>query len=65
MGGDSHRTHLYKKPDTKRIDALPMPRRHELPKFQQFDDKSNPKQHITHFIEACSNAGTEGEKQFM
>jgi len=32
------------------------------------DAKGNPKQHIAHFIETCSNAGTEGDrlvKQFI
>ncbi|KAL0419157.1 UNVERIFIED_CONTAM: hypothetical protein Sradi_1329200 [Sesamum radiatum] len=38
------------------------------PKFQQFDGKGNPKQHMAHFIETCNNAGTYGNhlvKQFV
>ena len=68
LGGDSHKTHLYKKPYTKRIDALRVPYGYQPPKFNQFDKKSSPKQHIAHFIETCSNASTEGNqlvKQFV
>jgi len=64
LGEESYETHLY----TKRIDALRMPRSYQPPKFNQFDGKGNPKQHIAHFIETCSNAGTEGDrlvKQFV
>jgi len=32
----------------------------QSPKFQQFDGKGNPKQHLAHFIETCNNAGTDG-----
>ena len=45
-----------------------MPHGYQPPKFNQFDGKGNPKQHIAHFIETCSNAGTEGDrlvKQFV
>ncbi|KAM2715061.1 hypothetical protein EV2_044721 [Malus domestica] len=45
-----------------------MPRGYQPLKFMQFDEKSNPKQHIAHFIETCNNAGTEGDylvKQFV
>ncbi|TYK18366.1 ty3-gypsy retrotransposon protein [Cucumis melo var. makuwa] len=28
-----------------------MPHGYQPPKFQQFDGKGNPKQHITHFVE--------------
>ncbi|KAH7842968.1 hypothetical protein Vadar_011166 [Vaccinium darrowii] len=45
-----------------------MPIGYHPPKFQQFDGKGNPKQHVTHFIETCNNAGTEGDllvKQFV
>ncbi|KAL0442178.1 UNVERIFIED_CONTAM: hypothetical protein Sradi_0156700 [Sesamum radiatum] len=41
---------------------------YQQPKFQQFDGKSNPKQHVAHFIESCNNAGTYGDhlvKQFV
>jgi len=43
LGGRSHKTHLYTKPYTKRIDALCMPHGYQPPKFQQFDGKGNPK----------------------
>jgi len=68
LGGVSHKTHLYTKPYTKRIDTLRMPHGYQPPKFNHFDGKGNPKQHIAHFIETCSNAGTEGDrlvKQFV
>ncbi|KAL9233228.1 hypothetical protein vseg_008252 [Gypsophila vaccaria] len=58
----------YVKPYTKRIDVLRMPYGYQPPKFQQFDGKGNPKQHIAHFIETCNNAGTNGDllvKQFV
>jgi len=45
-----------------------MPHGHQPPKFNQFHGKSNPKQHVAHFIETCSNADTEGDrrvKQFV
>ncbi|KAM2061592.1 hypothetical protein ACFX1T_046630 [Malus domestica] len=45
-----------------------MPRGYQPPKFMQFDGKGNPKQHVTHFVETCNNAGTEGDylaKQFI
>ncbi|KAL9237137.1 hypothetical protein vseg_011723 [Gypsophila vaccaria] len=58
----------YVKPYRKRIDAPRMPYGYQPPKFQQFDGKGNPKQHIAHFIETCNNAGTNGDllvKQFV
>ena len=45
-----------------------MPASYQTPKFQQFDGKGNLKQHITHFIETCNNAGMDGDllmKQFV
>jgi len=51
LGGDSQKTHLFKKPHTKRIDALHMYHSYQPPKFEQFDGKGNPKQHVAHFIE--------------
>ncbi|XP_068307410.1 uncharacterized protein [Pyrus communis] len=45
-----------------------MPRGYQPQKFMQFDGKGNPKQHVTHFIETCNNAGMEGDylvKQFV
>ena len=59
---------MYSKPYTKRIDNLRMPMGYQPPKFQSFDGKGNPKQHIAHFIETCNNAGTNGDllvKQFV
>jgi len=50
LEGGSRKTHLYTKPYTKRFDALCMPRGYQPPKFQQFDSKGNPKQHIAHFF---------------
>ncbi|KAL0291273.1 UNVERIFIED_CONTAM: hypothetical protein Scaly_2643900 [Sesamum calycinum] len=45
-----------------------MPMGYQPPKFQQFDGKGNPKQHVAHFVETCNNAGTYGDhlvKQFV
>ncbi|KAA0057696.1 ty3-gypsy retrotransposon protein [Cucumis melo var. makuwa] len=59
---------LYSKPYTKRIDNMRMPHEYQPPKFQQFDGKGNPKQHVAHFIETCETAGTRGDllvKQFV
>ncbi|KAL9241927.1 hypothetical protein vseg_015979 [Gypsophila vaccaria] len=61
-------SHHYVKPYTKKVDGLEMPPGYKPPKFQPFDGKSNPKQHIAHFVETCSNAGTDGDllvKQFV
>jgi len=63
LGGGSHKTHLYTKPYTNRIDAFCMPRGCQPPKFNQFDGKGNPKQHMAHFIETCNNADIEGDRQ--
>jgi len=63
-----HKTHLYTKPYTKKVDALYMPCGYQPPKFQQFDRKGNPKQHVAHFIETCNNAGMDDDlmvKQFV
>jgi len=68
LGEGSRKTNLYTKPHTKRIDLLRMPHGYQLPKFNQFDGKGNPKQHTAPFIETRSNAGTEGDrlvKQFV
>ncbi|KAK4406577.1 hypothetical protein Sango_0664200 [Sesamum angolense] len=35
-----------------------MPMGYQPPKFQQFDGKGNPKQHMVHFVETCNNTGT-------
>jgi hypothetical protein len=58
----------YVKPYIQRIDLLRMPPSYQPPKFQQFDGKGNPRQHIAHFVETCNNAGTNGDlmvKQFV
>ncbi|CAL8990429.1 unnamed protein product [Prunus brigantina] len=67
-GAPSRDTLMYSKPYTRRIDNLRMSTGYQPPKFQQFDGKGNPKQHIAHFVETCNNAGTEGDhlvKQFV
>ncbi|XP_051142237.1 uncharacterized protein LOC127259136 [Andrographis paniculata] len=66
--GSSRPTNIYAKSYTSRIDTLKMPLGYQPPKFQQFDGKGNPKQHVTHFMETCNNVGTYGDllvKQFM
>jgi len=68
LGGDACKTHSYTKPYTKRVCALYMLCGCQPPKFQQFDGKGNPKQHVAHFIETCNNAGTDDNlmiKQFV
>ena len=45
-----------------------MPVGYQPPKFQSFDGKGNPKQHVGHFVETCNNAGIDGDllvKQFV
>ena len=67
-GGPAQTLSLYSKPYTKRIDNLKMPNGYQPPKFQQFDGKGNPRQHVAHYIETCENAGTRGDllvKQFV
>ncbi|GMY35460.1 retrotransposon [Fagus crenata] len=67
-GGAPQSTLMYSKPYTKRIDSLRMPPGYQPPKFQQFDGKGNPKQHVAHFVETCNNASTDGDlltKQFV
>ncbi|KAK4406236.1 hypothetical protein Sango_0630100 [Sesamum angolense] len=59
--GSSKSSLTYSKPYTPRIDSLKMPMGYQPPKFQQFDGKGNPKQHMTHFVETCNNAGTYGD----
>ncbi|KAK4383505.1 hypothetical protein Sango_2768200 [Sesamum angolense] len=66
--GSSKSSLTYSKPYTPRIDGLKMPMGYQPLKFQQFDGKGNPKQHVAHFIETCNNAGTYGDhlvKQFV
>ncbi|KAA0032587.1 ty3-gypsy retrotransposon protein [Cucumis melo var. makuwa] len=61
-GGPPQTTFMYSKPYTKRIDNLRMPLRYQPPKFQQFDGKGNPKQHIAHFVETRENARSRGDQ---
>ncbi|KAA0025726.1 ty3-gypsy retrotransposon protein [Cucumis melo var. makuwa] len=61
-GGSPQTSFMYSKPYTKRIDNLRMPLGYQPPKFQQFDGKGNPKQHIAHFVETCENAGSRGDQ---
>jgi hypothetical protein len=52
---------------TKMIDLLKMPLSYQ-PKFEQFDGKEIPKQHVTQFMETCNTVGTDGDlmvKQFV
>ena len=59
---------MYSKPYTERVDNLRMLANYQPPKFQQFDERGNSKQHIAHFVETCNNAGTERDllvKQFV
>ncbi|KAL0302462.1 UNVERIFIED_CONTAM: hypothetical protein Scaly_3032200 [Sesamum calycinum] len=66
--GSSRSSFTYSKPYTPRIDSLKMPIGYQPPKFQQFDGKGNPKQHVAHFVETCNNVGTYGDhlvKQFV
>ncbi|KAA0060190.1 ty3-gypsy retrotransposon protein [Cucumis melo var. makuwa] len=52
---------MYSESYTKRINNLRMSFGFQLSKFQQFDGKDNPKQHIAYFVEICENAGPRGE----
>ncbi|KAL7139389.1 hypothetical protein ABFS83_09G047400 [Erythranthe nasuta] len=61
LDGSSKSPSTYVKPYTQRIDDLKMPMGYIPPKFQQFDGKGNPKQHLAHFVETCNDAGTYGE----
>jgi hypothetical protein len=68
VGSGSQSSIAYAKPNTQRIDLMRMPTNYQPPKFQQFDGKGNPRQHLAHFIETCNNAGTYGDlmvKQFV
>ncbi|KAK4706947.1 hypothetical protein R3W88_033508 [Solanum pinnatisectum] len=51
---------MYPKSYTTRIDNFKMPVGYQPPKFQQFEGKGNPKQHVAHFVETsivCSLKG--------
>ncbi|KAL0298906.1 UNVERIFIED_CONTAM: hypothetical protein Sradi_6550400 [Sesamum radiatum] len=56
--GSSKSSLTYSMPYTPRIDGLKIPMGYQPPKFQQFDSKGNPKQHVAHFVKTCNNAGT-------
>ena len=60
-GGESQSSTAYAKPYTQRIDLLRMPPNYQPLKFQQFEGKGNPRQHVAHFIETCNNASTYGD----
>ena len=58
----------YAKSYTQMIDLLRMPQNYQPPKFQQIEGKGNPRQHVSHFVETCNNAGTYRDlmvKQFL
>ncbi|KAL0446314.1 UNVERIFIED_CONTAM: hypothetical protein Slati_1759300 [Sesamum latifolium] len=59
--GSSKSSLTYSKLYTQRIDNMKMSMGYQPPKFQQFDGKSNPKQHVAHFVEMCNNARTYGD----
>lgn len=40
------------------MDEIKMPLDYQPSKFQCFDGKDNPNQHVAHFIETCNNVGT-------
>ncbi|KAA0042440.1 ty3-gypsy retrotransposon protein [Cucumis melo var. makuwa] len=61
-GGSPQTSFMYSKLYTKRIDNLRMPLGYQPPKFQQFNGKGNPKQHVAHFVETCENAGSRGDQ---
>ena len=45
-----------------------MPMSYQPRKFQLFNRKGNSKQHVTHIVETCNNAGINGDllvKQFV
>jgi len=67
LGVRSQKSHLYTKPYTKRINALRMSYGYQPPKFNKFDGRGDPNQHVAHFIKRC-NVGTGGDllvKQFV
>ncbi|KAL0305197.1 UNVERIFIED_CONTAM: hypothetical protein Scaly_2993100 [Sesamum calycinum] len=66
--GSSKSSLTYSMPYTPSIGSLKMLMGYQPPKFQQFDGKGNPKQHVAHFIETCNNEGTYADylvKQFV
>ncbi|GKV47486.1 hypothetical protein SLEP1_g54388 [Rubroshorea leprosula] len=61
QGRTSQSSLVYVKPYTRRIDNLSLPDSYQPPKFQKFNGKGNPRQHIAHFVKTCNNAGTYGD----
>jgi len=61
LGGGVRKTHLNTKAGIKRVDVLCILHGYQPPKFQQFDGKGSPKQHVAHFIEMCNNARMDGD----
>ncbi|TYK04314.1 ty3-gypsy retrotransposon protein [Cucumis melo var. makuwa] len=53
---------MYSKAYTKGINDLQMPVEYQSLKFQQFEGNGNLKQHISHFVETCENAGSRGNQ---
>ena len=54
-------SHTYVKPYCHRIEQLRMPLGFQPPIFLKFNGKGNPRQHIAHFMEICSNISTKGD----
>ncbi|KAL0439218.1 UNVERIFIED_CONTAM: hypothetical protein Slati_2404800 [Sesamum latifolium] len=52
--GSSKSFVTYSKPDTQRIVNMKMPVGYQPSKFQQFDGKGNPKQHVAHFVKRAT-----------
>ncbi|KAL0404076.1 UNVERIFIED_CONTAM: hypothetical protein Sradi_2048400 [Sesamum radiatum] len=68
LGGSFKSSIIYTKSYTQKIDNLKMSVGYQPSKFQQLDDKGNPKQHVAHCFETCNNAGTYEDylvKQFV
>ncbi|KAA0032349.1 ty3-gypsy retrotransposon protein [Cucumis melo var. makuwa] len=60
--GTPQNSFMYSKSYIKEIDNLRMPLGYQRLKFQQFDGKGNPKQHIAHFVKTCENAGSKEDQ---
>ncbi|KAA0065851.1 retrotransposon gag protein [Cucumis melo var. makuwa] len=58
---ESSQTPVVKATDKEKNVVLRMSLEYQPSKFQQFDGKGNPKQHIAHFVETCENAGSRGD----
>ncbi|MBA0605115.1 hypothetical protein Godav_017726, partial [Gossypium davidsonii] len=53
--------YTYSKPYTQMIGRLRKLKNYQPPKFQQFDGKGNPHQHIAHFVETYNSVGISGD----